>query len=125
MNKLLQVDRWCTCSPPVPECTINHEVTDKSNFFAGHELFLQGGGVRERGLGSSRTRGRPAALQMLCTFSGVVFPQVLTWLLDGADDCDDLPGLGPEPPVRESLRSFRLRFSASSCFVFFFTECSS
>jgi len=32
------------------------------------------------------------------------------------------PGLGAEPEGRERLRSFRLRFCASSCFFFFFTE---
>ena len=59
---------------------------------------------------------------MLCTFSIAAFPQVRVWLFDAAGDCDGLPDLGPEPPVRARLRSFRLRFSASSCLFFFFTE---
>lgn len=37
---------------------------------------------------------------------------------------DGLPGpvLGPEPDGRARLRSFRLRFSASICLFFFFTD---
>jgi hypothetical protein len=60
---------------------------------------------------------------------GRCVPQVLAWLLDAPGDCDGLPGLGPElepdglePDVRERLRSFRFRFSASICLFFFFTE---
>lgn len=33
-----------------------------------------------------------------------------------------LPGLGPEKDCRERFRSFRFRFCASNCFLFFFTE---
>jgi hypothetical protein len=36
--------------------------------------------------------------------------------------CDGLAGLGPEPDDRARLRTFRLRFSASSRLFFFFTE---
>jgi hypothetical protein len=46
----------------------------------------------------------------------------VSYLCDGADDCDGLPGLGPEPDGRARLRSFRLRFSASICLFFFLTE---
>lgn len=54
--------------------------------------------------------------------SGVPFPQFRAWLFDAAGDCDGLPGRGPDPDGRERLRSFRFRFCASSCFLFFFTE---
>jgi hypothetical protein len=57
---------------------------------------------------------------------GALFPQVRAWLFDAAgtfDGDDGLPGLGcHEPDERARLRLFRLRFSASSCLVFFFTE---
>jgi hypothetical protein len=47
-------------------------------------------------------------------------------LFDEAGDCDGLPGLGPELEPDglefERFRSFRLRFCASSCLFFFFTE---
>jgi hypothetical protein len=59
---------------------------------------------------------------MYCPFSIASFLQFQAWLLAAPEDCDGLAGLGPEPEDRERLRSFRLRFSASSCFIFFFTE---
>jgi hypothetical protein len=59
---------------------------------------------------------------MLRPFSGALFSQVRARLVDAAGDCDGLPGLGPELDDRDRLRSFRLRFSASSCLFFFFTE---
>ena len=59
---------------------------------------------------------------MVCPFSIAEFPQLRAWPLDAAGECDGLPGLGPDPDGRERLRSFRLRFSASICLFFFFTE---
>jgi hypothetical protein len=55
-------------------------------------------------------------------FSVAALPQFRAWSFYAAGDRDGPPGLGPEPDGRDRLRSFRLRFSASSCFFFFFTE---
>jgi hypothetical protein len=66
---------------------------------------------------------RPARCsQKQCPFSLSTFPQIQVRSFDAADDCDGLPGLGPEPDGRDRFRSFRFRFCASSCFLFFFTE---